>query len=458
MRKLPQPQAGSKNVRPPSFAWKLPERRETAPATAIAHPLELGVQVIHEQRLDHLEDVFLGRVVRPLRPALRRVHDRLEERAEDRRRNVRPVEAAGVEQRPAHRGVEREHPQMSLEQVAVDVGEPRQVLVESRRALVLQRVEHFEQLREPRPEIGPVLARARLDEVEEDVARLEYPGVVGEHAEHDAHEEAFQIVAPVSGIGERVVQPPDQLGGLDVRRVLVAERPALHPEDEAERLDMRRQVREREGDGLPLVQVVKLEGLEVAHQDEARALAFWQRVEILPGLFVRFAEIAPGALLFDQQHAGPEQVDEARTVVELRDMRLVSRDVPTPHPEHVEEGVVETLRLALLVGRVFPILREGGGADANLVPRQAHQSTLLGSTLRGSRHARNALLLAGSSTRPRTAVLVMVTQPAARVRAWIIAEMRPHPVHRRCDGRAGPASLSKSPRSVLRQRALVRLR
>ena len=64
--------------------------------------------------------------------------------------------------------------------------------------------------------------------------------------------------------------------------------------------------------------------------------------------------------------------DEARAVVQLRDMRLVARDVPTPHPEHVEEGVVEALRLTLLVGRVLPVFGEGGGADANLVPRQAH--------------------------------------------------------------------------------------
>ena len=210
---------------------------------------------------------------------------------------------------------------MPLEQVAVDIGETRQVFVERRRALVLWRIEHLEQLREPRPEIGPVLAGARVDEVEEDVARLEHPGVVGEHAEDDAHKEAFQIVPLVPGIGESIVQPPDQLGGLDVRRVLVAERPALHAEDEAERLDMRGQVRQREGNGLALVQIVKLEGLEVAHQDEARALAVRQRVEILPGLFVRLAEIAPGALLFDDQYARPEQVDEARTVVQLRDMR-----------------------------------------------------------------------------------------------------------------------------------------
>ena len=79
---------------------ELSESGETAPAPACSHALELGPQVVHEQRLDHLEDVLLGRVVRPLRPALRRVHHRLEQRAEDRGRDVRPVEAAGIEQRP----------------------------------------------------------------------------------------------------------------------------------------------------------------------------------------------------------------------------------------------------------------------------------------------------------------------------------------------------------------------
>ena len=275
----------------PELRLELPERRE--PATALAHPLELGAQVVHEQRLDHLEDILLGRVVRSLRPAFHRIHHRLEQRTEDSGREFRPVEAAGVQQRPTHRRVERERPQVPLEEFAVDIGKPRQVLIEGCGALVLRRVEHLEQLREPRPEIRPVLAGARLDEVEEDIARLEYPGIVGEHAEHHPHEGTFQIVAPVSSIGERIVQTPDQLGRFDVSRVLVAERPALHPEDEAERLDMCRQVREREGDGLSLVKIVKLEGLEVAHKDEARALAFRQRVEILPSLFVRFAEIAP---------------------------------------------------------------------------------------------------------------------------------------------------------------------
>ena len=154
-------------------------------------------------------------------------------------------------------------------------------------------------MRYPRPEIGPVLAGPRLDEVEEDVARLEHPGVVGEHAEHDAHEEAFQVMPPVACLRERVMQPPDQLRSFDVRRILIAESPALHADDEAKRLDMRGQVREPEGGNFLFVQVPKLEGLEVAHQDVARTLALGECVEVLPGLLIGGLQVAPSALLFD---------------------------------------------------------------------------------------------------------------------------------------------------------------
>ena len=60
---------------------------------------------------------------------------------------------------------------------------------------------------------------------------------------------------------------------------------------------------------------MEIEGLEVAHQDAARALPFRQRVEILPGLFVGCRQVAPGALLLDDQDARPEQVDEPGAVV-----------------------------------------------------------------------------------------------------------------------------------------------
>ena len=282
MRKLPQPHAGSKNVVRPELRLKRPEVGGASPVPARLQPREIGAQVVQEQRLDHLQDVLLGRVVRPLRAALLRLHHRLEQRAEDRGRDVRPVEAAGVQQRPAHRRVEGGNAQRPLEQRAVDIGEPGKVLVERLLAPGLGRVENLEQLRQPEPEVGAVLARARLDQVQEDVARLEDARVVGEQAEHDPHQEALQVVAPVARRRQCVVQPPDQLGGLDVGGILIAEGAALHPEDEAERLDMARQVREREGRGLPLVQIVQFERPEVADQDEARALALRQRVEILP--------------------------------------------------------------------------------------------------------------------------------------------------------------------------------
>ena len=159
-----------------------------------------------------------------------------------------------------------------MEQVAVDVGKSGQVLIEGCRTPFLRCVENLKQFGQSRPGIRTALAGPRVDDFEEDVARLEHPGVVSEHAAQDhPHEEPFQIVSPVARIRERVVQPSDQLGGLDVRRILVAEGPALHAENEAEHLDMRGQVDQREGDGLPLVQIVKLEGLEGSDKDEARA-------------------------------------------------------------------------------------------------------------------------------------------------------------------------------------------
>ena len=47
---------------------------------------------------------------------------------------------------------------------------------------------------------------------------------------------------------------------------------ALHAEDEAEFLDMGVQVGERKGGGVSFVEVVQLEGLEVADQDVAGTL------------------------------------------------------------------------------------------------------------------------------------------------------------------------------------------
>ena len=164
------------------------------------------------------------------------------------------------------------------------------------------------------------------------------------------------------------MQQAHQFGGFDVGRVLVAEGAALHAEDEAELFDVGVQVGEGKGGGVAFVEVVQLEGLEIADQDVARALVLRQGVDVVPGLLVGAGEVAPGALLLDDQDAGPEQVDEARPVVQLGHMRFVARHGAAFDPEYLEEVVVEALRLAFFVGRLAPGVGEGGGAHANLVP------------------------------------------------------------------------------------------
>ena len=336
-------------------------------------PLELRPQAVEEQRLDHLQDVLLRRVVRAGRAALRRLHHRLEQRPEDGRRDRRPVEAARVEQRPAHRRVEVRDAERPREQVAVDVREAGQVFVQLRLPAVFRRVEHLEQPRQPRAEVGAVGRRPFLDEVQEDAARLEDARVVGEQAEDRADQEQLQVTPAVARRLQRVVQPRDQLRRLDVDRVLVAEGAALHAEDEAEPLDVRRQVGQGEAGLLALVPVEQLERPEVAEQLVAGAVAFGQRVEVGARLPAGRVQAAPGALLLDQQHAGPEQVDEAVRGVEPPDVFFVARDGAPPDAEDLEEVVVETLRLALLVGGVGPLAREPGGPRADLVPGQPHR-------------------------------------------------------------------------------------
>ena len=55
-------------------------------------------------------------------------------------------------------------------------------------------------------------------------------------------------------------------------------------------------------------------------------------------------------------------------VVQLGDVRLVAGDRTAPCPEDMEEVVIEALRLAFLIGRLPPLVGEGGGTGANLVP------------------------------------------------------------------------------------------
>ena len=156
-------------------------------------------------------------------------------------------------------------------------------------------------------------------------------------------------MAPVSRLRQSVVQPAHDLARLDVDRVLIAESPALDTQDEAEGFDVVRQFGQRKRGGLVLVEIAKFERLEVADQNVPGPLALAQRIEIRCGLFVRPREVAPSALLLDNQDARPKEVDVPRMVVQLRDMCFIACDGSPPDAEDLEELVVEALGFAFLV-------------------------------------------------------------------------------------------------------------
>ena len=72
----------------------------------------------------------------------------------------------------------------------------------------------------------------------------------------DADEELLQVVARVTGGSQRIVQVADALGRFDVDRVLIAEGPLLHAQDEAELFDVLGQVGEGKGGAFVFVEVV----------------------------------------------------------------------------------------------------------------------------------------------------------------------------------------------------------
>src|ERR1043166_3586709 len=82
---------------------------------------ELGLERIEEERVNHAADVFLGSVVCAELAALGGRHHALEERAEDRRRNAAPVEAAAGEERGALRRGEIDDAELFGEEPSVDI-------------------------------------------------------------------------------------------------------------------------------------------------------------------------------------------------------------------------------------------------------------------------------------------------------------------------------------------------
>ena len=117
---------------------------------------------------------------------------------------------------------------------------------------------------------------------------------------------------------------------------------------------------------------------------------FLEAREIVEGLLLGADQVPAGALLFDEKHALPEQVDEPALFAETLDWFLETGDAAAGDPENLEELVLKGLALAPFIMGVPPFLGETGGAGLDLIPAKAHRVLTA-----ASHHKRFAVRLAG---------------------------------------------------------------
>ena len=107
--------------------------------------IQLRSQAVKKQRFNHFHDVLLCRVMRAGRSSLFRIHDGLEEGAENRRGYFRPIEGTGFEKPLSHvsvkigRSIKR-----FLEQIPVDMGKLGQIVVQPLRPMVFWQIQCLE--------------------------------------------------------------------------------------------------------------------------------------------------------------------------------------------------------------------------------------------------------------------------------------------------------------------------
>lgn len=81
------------------------------------------MKFIKEERTHHLQDVLFTGVVRPKGTPLFRVHDGLEHRTKDDRRNVAPCQKTTVEKKPARLGIEGRNNRFLFEKPPIHIRE-----------------------------------------------------------------------------------------------------------------------------------------------------------------------------------------------------------------------------------------------------------------------------------------------------------------------------------------------
>ena len=219
-RKLPEPQAGSKT------RMRAMRLRRFSSLRALSPPPPACAQVVEEQRIEHLEDVRHAGVVHAEGAAFLVVGHRLDHGAEDVGIDLRPVEAADVEQIGAGDPAEARHVHAAGEKAAVDVGKVIGPGADAGACAVRElRVHGAEQLGEHLVRVRGIPRAHLLDRGGEQAVAVEDAGVLGEEAEDQPGEEMVEVLpagrrVPVRVLLEQLdVELVEAAGGPDVEGV-----------------------------------------------------------------------------------------------------------------------------------------------------------------------------------------------------------------------------------------------
>ncbi len=119
-------------------------------------------------------------------------------------------------------------------------------------------------------------------------------------------------------------------------------------------------------------EIVQTKAGEVRHQHIFRQVAFLDAGEVIERLGVGPVEVFAARFVLDQQHAFPEQINEALFVAELFDWFLEAGDALAVYSEDVEELNPEWLGFGIFRSLILPALGEFQRAVTDFVPRKCH--------------------------------------------------------------------------------------
>ena len=281
------------------------------------HRLPFRIERAHDHRLDDHHDLFGVGVVRADLRALVGIEEALEQRAEDRRVDRRPVLPGDVAQDVERVRVERQR-LVVVEQAAVEMQDVFEAVFAARAHVAEQFRQHF--LRALRHFVAAL--RQRVEQPLEQVV-LQQVHVLGEQAEHDAVEEMRDLLRRVARHAQPLGDGGEILGGVlgDLLAGLGGLQPLGMAEDVVQQARASRCARGLRAKVVLLLNRVGPVGVDAkplgVGDDQQRRIFQRDRIEL--ELLIGAVEVGPVLLVFPAEMPALPDVGEAARAVDLGD-------------------------------------------------------------------------------------------------------------------------------------------